>query len=238
MVGQLVAWRQLGAAGYFLATNPANTFFYLLTALHGLHVFGGLVALGRTGERCGGGDDVRLSVELCAIYWHFLLVVWLLLFGLLLAEFERVALRFHRPLSAMTTVTEGLRQMAETALGHHATASRVPEGLGGIVADWSSDQRAFKSASWGKAMMWIFLLSDTFIFSCFLLSYMTVRMSTDVPWPDPERRVRAASRRQGSPADPDRHHDLRADQQQRDDGHGGQFRLSARSRQDRHSRCW
>jgi cytochrome c oxidase subunit 3 len=53
------------------------------------------------------------------------------------------------------------------------------------VADWSSDQRAFKSASWGKAMMWIFLLSDTFIFGCFLLSYMTVRMSTTVPWPNP-----------------------------------------------------
>src|SRR5437763_6998500 len=54
-----------------------------------------------------------------------------------------------------------------------------------VATDWASDQRAFKSASWGKAMMWIFLLSDTFIFSCFLVSYMTVRMSTTVPWPDP-----------------------------------------------------
>src|SRR6185312_5969619 len=60
-----------------------------------------------------------------------------------------------------------------------------PSGWRGIVADWSSDQRAFKNVSWGKAMMWIFLLSDTFIFSCFLLSYMTVRMSTRVPWPNP-----------------------------------------------------
>ena len=59
------------------------------------------------------------------------------------------------------------------------------EGWPSIAADWSSDQRAFKSASWGKAMMWIFLLSDTFIFSCFLLSYMTVRSSTTVPWPNP-----------------------------------------------------
>ena len=58
-------------------------------------------------------------------------------------------------------------------------------GLRGIAADWSSDQRAFKNASWGKVMMWIFLLSDTFIFSCFLPSYMTVRMSTTVPWPNP-----------------------------------------------------
>ncbi len=60
-----------------------------------------------------------------------------------------------------------------------------PEGWQGITADWSSDQRAFKSASWGKTMMWIFLLSDTFIFSCFLISYMTDRISTTVPWPNP-----------------------------------------------------
>lgn len=61
---------------------------------------------------------------------------------------------------------------------------RRPDGWQGIASDWSSDQRAFKTASWGKAMMWIFLLSDTFIFSCFLLSYMTVRISTPVPWPN------------------------------------------------------
>lgn len=59
-----------------------------------------------------------------------------------------------------------------------------PSGLSGVVADWASDQRSFKSASWGKAMMWIFLVSDTFIFSCFLISYMTVRMSTTTPWPN------------------------------------------------------
>src|SRR3990172_839510 len=60
-----------------------------------------------------------------------------------------------------------------------------PPGWQGIAADWSSDQRAFKNVPWGKAMMWIFLLSDTFIFTCFLLSYMTVRISSTVPWPDP-----------------------------------------------------
>jgi cytochrome c oxidase subunit III len=58
-------------------------------------------------------------------------------------------------------------------------------GVQGVVADWSSDQRAFKNVPWGKAMMWIFLLSDTFIFSSFLISYMTVRISTTVPWPNP-----------------------------------------------------
>jgi cytochrome c oxidase subunit III len=60
-----------------------------------------------------------------------------------------------------------------------------PAGLRGIAADFSSDQRAFKTASWGKAMMWIFLLSDTFVFGCFLLAYMTARMSTPVAWPNP-----------------------------------------------------
>jgi len=60
-----------------------------------------------------------------------------------------------------------------------------PTGLRGVAADLSSDQRAFKTASWGKAMMWIFLLSDTFVFGCFLLAYMTARMSTPVPWPNP-----------------------------------------------------
>ena len=59
------------------------------------------------------------------------------------------------------------------------------EGVKGIIEDWASDQRSFKNVPWGKAMMWIFLLSDTFIFSCFLLSYMTVRASTTVPWPNP-----------------------------------------------------
>jgi cytochrome c oxidase subunit III len=86
LVGQLLAWQQLRVAGYFLASNPANSFFYLITAAHGLHLMGGLVALGRTTARVWRGAEmtrVRLSVELCAIYWHFLLLIWLVLFGLL-----------------------------------------------------------------------------------------------------------------------------------------------------------
>ena len=75
--------------------------------------------------------------------------------------------------------------MAETALTQTGGTLARPEGWRGIAADWASDQRSFKTASWGKTMMWIFLLSDTFIFSCFLLSYMTVRSSTTVPWPNP-----------------------------------------------------
>jgi cytochrome c oxidase subunit 3 len=65
----------------------------------------------------------------------------------------------------------------------HAGTPR--QSLRTIARDWASDQRVFKDTSWKKAMMWIFLLSDTFVFSCFLLSYMTARMSTVVPWPNP-----------------------------------------------------
>ena len=86
LAGQLLAWRQLSLAGYFVASNPANSFFYLITAVHGLHLMAGLVALGRTIAKVWRGAEmtqVRLSVELCAIYWHFLLLVWLVLLGLL-----------------------------------------------------------------------------------------------------------------------------------------------------------
>src|ERR1700674_5115932 len=112
--------------------------------------------------------------------------------------------------------------MAQPALTSTGEALPRPEGLEGIVADWSSAQRAFKNVPWGKAMMWIFLLSDTFIFSSFLISYMTVRISTTVPWPNPSEYF----------AYPDRDHDLHPDQQQRDDGSGRQLRLSKRSRQN------
>jgi cytochrome c oxidase subunit III len=86
LIGQLLAWRELSAAGFYLASNPANSFFYLITAVHGLHLMGGLVALGRTTAKVWHGvavRELRLSVELCAIYWHFLLLVWLVLLGLL-----------------------------------------------------------------------------------------------------------------------------------------------------------
>jgi cytochrome c oxidase subunit 3 len=65
-----------------------------------------------------------------------------------------------------------------------STAAATPNDLGGLVADWSADKQTF-SVPWGKAMMWIFLLSDTFIFSCFLTGYMNVRISTTEPWPIP-----------------------------------------------------
>lgn len=88
LAGQLVAWRQLNASGYYLASNPANAFFYVLTALHGLHLLGGLWVWARSMIRVYTGADaesVRLSIELCTVYWHYLLLVWVVLFGLLLS---------------------------------------------------------------------------------------------------------------------------------------------------------
>ena len=88
LVGQLWAWRQLNATGYFLA-SPAVAFFYLLTAVHGLHLLGGLFVWGKTLVRMvpAGVEaiDVRSSVELCTVYWHYLLLVWLVLFAVLLS---------------------------------------------------------------------------------------------------------------------------------------------------------
>ncbi|RWM30149.1 cytochrome c oxidase subunit 3 [Mesorhizobium sp.] len=86
LAGQLVAWRQLTEDGYLLASNPANSFFYLITAMHGLHIMGGLVGLGRTSASAWNGarpERLRLGVELCAMYWHFLLFVWLGIFAVL-----------------------------------------------------------------------------------------------------------------------------------------------------------
>jgi cytochrome c oxidase subunit 3 len=86
--GQLVAWHQLNESGYFLTGNAAVAFFYLLTGVHGLHLLGGLLVWGKTVARMTRSDveliDLRLSVELCTVYWHYLLLVWLVLFGVLL----------------------------------------------------------------------------------------------------------------------------------------------------------
>ena len=86
LFGQFLAWRQLATMVFFDLTNPAIGFFYLITGVHGLHLLGGLVAWGRIVVRVWANSDVakiRQSVELCTIYWHFLLLVWLVLFGLL-----------------------------------------------------------------------------------------------------------------------------------------------------------
>ena len=88
LAGQLLVWRELTASGYFLG-NPAAAFFYLLTAVHGLHLLGGLLVWGKTVVRMvpAGVEAiaVRSSVELCTVYWHYLLLVWLVLFAVLLS---------------------------------------------------------------------------------------------------------------------------------------------------------
>lgn len=88
LLGQLVVWRQLNAEGSGMAGNPASAFFYLLTAVHGLHLLGGLWVWGRSMQRVFTGaeaDSVRLSIELCTVYWHYLLLVWVVLFALLVS---------------------------------------------------------------------------------------------------------------------------------------------------------
>jgi len=86
VVSQLYAWQAMTAADYAVAANPANSFFYLITGLHAVHVIGGMLAgamvaagfmRGRATQAVGEG------IALCAQYWHFLFVLWLAVFGLL-----------------------------------------------------------------------------------------------------------------------------------------------------------
>jgi cytochrome c oxidase subunit 3 len=87
LAGQLLAWRAVGPSLYFVQGSPAIAFFYVLTTLHGLHLLGGLWVLGRAALRFAGGAeliDLRQSLSLCATYWHFLLLVWLAVFAVLL----------------------------------------------------------------------------------------------------------------------------------------------------------
>ena len=86
IVGQLITWNSLQSAGYFIVSNPANAFYYLMTGLHAIHLLGGLWVWSKSLIRLlSGGEpkDIKLSIELCTLYWHFLLIVWLVLFALL-----------------------------------------------------------------------------------------------------------------------------------------------------------
>ena len=82
LVGQLMAWAELSNSGFNLTGNPANSFFYMLTGIHGLHILGGLVVLGRTIQGAWvemPREQFLQRVNLCAIYWHFLLLIWVAL---------------------------------------------------------------------------------------------------------------------------------------------------------------
>jgi cytochrome c oxidase subunit 3 len=89
VAGQLVAWQQLQASGQYVTSNPSTAFFYLLTGAHAVHILGGMYVWARATFRVfagtAEGGRVRRSIELCTIYWHFLLLVWLVLFGFLLS---------------------------------------------------------------------------------------------------------------------------------------------------------
>jgi cytochrome c oxidase subunit 3 len=99
LVGQFLAWRLMIVTGYFDPRNPAVAFFYVLTIAHALHMLGGVyvwtrlwvrwhepLAAHRSSEPHVVRRNVRLSVELCAVYWHYLLFVWLVVFALLLTH--------------------------------------------------------------------------------------------------------------------------------------------------------
>lgn len=94
LIGQLVVWQQLVELGYYVNSNPANSYFYLFTGVHGLHLLGGLVALGIVSTRVlrgGAIETLHGGLSLCATYWHFLFAVWLLLFALLTSTPETYA---------------------------------------------------------------------------------------------------------------------------------------------------
>ena len=86
IVAQMVTWNHLQAGGFYLSSNPAVAFYYLLTGVHALHLIGGLWVWSKCAIRLTSGgepEEVRLSIQLCTIYWHFLLLVWIGLFAIL-----------------------------------------------------------------------------------------------------------------------------------------------------------
>jgi len=89
ITGQLLVWQHYVNLGQYVSTNPANAFFYLFTALHGVHVLGGLFFWGKATTKLFTKNfsvlKIKQAIELCAIYWHFLLIVWFILFGLMIA---------------------------------------------------------------------------------------------------------------------------------------------------------
>jgi cytochrome c oxidase subunit 3 len=86
LVGQVAAWQQLTSMVLGDFSNPSVGFFFMITGIHGLHMAGGMVALMRAIRRAFMQSDIQSmehNVSNCALYWHYLLGVWLLVFGLL-----------------------------------------------------------------------------------------------------------------------------------------------------------
>jgi len=87
--GQYIVWQQLGSQGFLIYSNPANSYFYVLTAVHGIHLLGGLLALVRVLVHFYRKSELavlRRSLGLCAFYWHYLFLLWMFLFALLTAS--------------------------------------------------------------------------------------------------------------------------------------------------------
>jgi cytochrome c oxidase subunit 3 len=88
LIGQVMAWQELSSMGFYARSNAAAAFFILLTTLHGIHLAGGLVVWLRAAWRAFQGIEVarvKLSIELCTTYWHYLLLVWFVFFTLFLS---------------------------------------------------------------------------------------------------------------------------------------------------------
>ncbi|MGY4429763.1 heme/copper-type cytochrome/quinol oxidase subunit 3 [Bradyrhizobium sp. F1.13.1] len=230
LVGQLLAWRQLSGAGYFLASNPANSFFYLITAVHGLHLMGGLVALGRTTAKVLRGAEasqIRLSVELCTIYWHFLLLVWLVLVG----PADRLDRQFRRHLSP---VAELGRQGPDGRNG--ADKQRRTAGAACRLA------RHRRRLVLGSARLQERFLGEGHDVDLPPQRHLHLQLFPvvvhdganvhDRAVAQSQRGLRPHDRGKENPAHPDCDHDLHPDQQQWDDGDGRQLRLFPRPRED------
>lgn len=85
LIGQILAWRNLAGQGLYLASGPSSAFFYLLTAMHALHLLGGLAGLMYVVYRVHGSSPLRAvtSYKAASLYWHFMTVLWLYLFAIL-----------------------------------------------------------------------------------------------------------------------------------------------------------
>ena len=89
LAGQIIVWKQLLDMGYAMRTNPANAFFYVITLIHGMHLLGGLIAWGRLVPRLTAASEyreIRLGVDLCTLYWHVLLLVWVAMLALFISS--------------------------------------------------------------------------------------------------------------------------------------------------------
>jgi len=90
LAGQLLAWQQLVARGVYVSTNPSSSFFYLLTAAHGLHLLGGIAALcylAFHSKKIARQLSKRVAVDATVVYWHFMDGLWIYILVLLAVRF-------------------------------------------------------------------------------------------------------------------------------------------------------